>query len=108
TDRMNIVCALTVFWSVRLGSYLAKRVGSHLDEEEGRYKQLRVEWAPHVDLKFFIFFQMQGISNVFLCIPFFITALNTDPRLTALEYTGAGLWLLCILGEALSDWQLQH
>ncbi len=106
--RKTIVCVLTMLWSLRLGGYLSKRVGSHLEEEEGRYKQLRKEWAPHVNLKFFIFFQMQALSNVFLCIPFFITTINPAPKLTLLEYIGAGMWLLSIIGEAASDWQLQQ
>lgn len=106
--RKNIVCSLTILWSFRLGGYLLKRIGSHLDDEEGRYKQLRIEWAPHVNLKFFIFFQMQAISNVFLCIPFFITALNPDPEFSMLEYIGAAMWLLSIIGEAVADWQLQQ
>jgi steroid 5-alpha reductase family enzyme len=105
--RKNIVCALALLWSLRLGIYLAKRVGSHLDEEEGRYKQLRREWTPHVNLKFFIFFQMQAFSNVFLAIPFFITSLNPEPQLSPLEIIGASLWFLSIMGEAISDRQLQ-
>jgi steroid 5-alpha reductase family enzyme len=106
--RRNVVCILAMLWSLRLGGYLMKRVGVHLHEEEGRYKQLRKEWAPHVNLKFFVFFQMQAISNVFLAIPFFITALNSAPQLSVLEYIGAAMWLLSIIGEAISDWQLQH
>lgn len=106
--RKNILCLLAALWSLRLGIYLLIRVGSHLDEEEGRYKQLRKDWAPDPDRKFFFFFQMQAVSNVFLAIPFFIIAVNPDPRLGDLEYIGAGLWLLSITGEGLSDWQLQH
>lgn len=105
--RKQLVCALSGLWSLRLGIYLAKRVGSHLQVEEGRYQQLRKEWAPQVNIKFFIFFQMQALSNVFLAIPFFVTALNTNPQLSLLEYAAAVLWLLCILGEAVSDKQLQ-
>ncbi len=103
--RKNLVVALTALWSLRLGFYLLKRVGSHLKEEEGRYKALRLEWS---DGKFFFFFQMQALSNVFLCIPFFITSLNPNGPLNVLEYIGAALWLACIVGEGISDWQLQH
>ncbi|HEY0031435.1 MAG TPA: DUF1295 domain-containing protein [Bacteroidia bacterium] len=106
--RKNILCALAGLWSLRLGFYLMIRVGSHLDEEEGRYKQLRAEWAPNANAKFFVFFQMQALSNVFLAIPFFIIALNPAPQLSMSEYIGAGLWLLAIIGEGLSDWQLKQ
>lgn len=105
SQRINLVCGLAALWSVRLSTYLLIRVGSHLDVEEGRYKQLREEWN---NTKFFFFFQMQAFSNVMLSIPFFIIALNPDPDIHALEYAGALLWLLCIIGEGVSDWQLQH
>ncbi|HOZ87797.1 MAG TPA: DUF1295 domain-containing protein [Bacteroidia bacterium] len=103
--RKNLVCALAAIWSLRLGTYLLIRVGSHLNEEEGRYKALREEWS---DTKFFFFFQMQAFSNVMLSIPFFIIALNQNHEISSIEYTGALLWALCILGEGVSDWQLQH
>ncbi|MCW3084210.1 MAG: hypothetical protein JWP12_1576 [Bacteroidetes bacterium] len=106
--RKMIVCGLATLWSLRLGIYLLIRVGSHLEVEEGRYKQLRAEWAPNENLKFFVFFQVQALSNVFLAIPFFIIALNPAPHISILEYIGAGMWLCSIIGEGLSDWQLQH
>lgn len=105
TARKNLVCLLAAVWSLRLGIYLLIRVGSHLKEEEGRYKQLRQEWS---NAKFLFFFQMQAFSNVMLSIPFFIIALNKSPGLSVPEYTGATLWLLCIIGEGVADWQLQH
>jgi steroid 5-alpha reductase family enzyme len=49
---------------------------------------------------------MQSLSNVFLAIPYFIIALNPEPHLSVLEYIGAGMWLVSIIGEGLSDFQL--
>ncbi len=103
--RKNIVCLLAALWSLRLGLYLLIRVGSHLKEEEGRYKKLREEWN---DTKFFFFFQMQAFSNVMLSLPFFFIALNPEPQISLIEYIGAGLWCVSIVGEGLSDWQLKH
>lgn len=105
SERKLLVCGLAGLWSLRLGIYLLIRVGSHIKEEEGRYKQLRQEWSSG---KFFVFFQMQAFSNVMLSIPFFIIALNPDPGLSVAEYIGATLWFLCIIGEGVSDWQLQY
>jgi steroid 5-alpha reductase family enzyme len=106
-ERKNIVCFLAALWSLRLGIYLLIRVGSHLKEEEGRYKQLRAEWQPNPNFKFFIFFQMQAVSNIFLATPFFILAMNTTPEITLPEKIGATMWFCAILGEGISDWQLK-
>lgn len=106
--RKMMVCGLAALWSLRLGIYLLIRVGSHLETEEGRYKQLRKEWGPNPDRTFFIFFQAQAMSNIFLAIPFFIIALNKSESMTMLEYVGAGMWFLCIIGEGVSDRQLKN
>jgi steroid 5-alpha reductase family enzyme len=104
-ERKMLVCGLAALWSLRLGIYLLIRVGSHLDEEEGRYKALRERWS---DTVFFFFFQGQAFSNVMLAIPFFLIALNPAPEIHIVEYIGAGMWLLSIIGEGLSDWQLKN
>ena len=106
-DRRNIVWFLCGLWSLRLGIYLLIRVGSHLDAEEGRYKQLREEWSPNANRTFFLFFQAQALSNIFLALPFFIVAINPAPELTILEQIGATMWLISIIGEGISDLQLQ-
>jgi steroid 5-alpha reductase family enzyme len=105
--RKQLICGLAALWSIRLGIYLLIRVGSHLKEEEGRYKQLRQEWAPNPDRTFFIFFQAQALSNIFLAAPFFIIAMNKAPYLTPLELAGGAMTLISIIGEGLSDWQLK-
>jgi steroid 5-alpha reductase family enzyme len=104
-QRKMLVCGLAALWSLRLGIYLLIRVGSHIKEEEGRYKALREEWS---DTVFFFFFQGQALSNVMLAIPFFIIALNTDPQMHTLEYIGAAMWCLAIIGEGVSDYQLAN
>ncbi len=105
--RKILMCSMVIIWGSRLGIYLFIRVGSHLKEEEGRYKQLRKEWQPVPDRKFFAFFQMQAISNVLLATPFFISCMNPDPVLSVLEKTGFLIWLLAIIGEAIADAQLK-
>lgn len=105
--RKALICSMVIIWSSRLGIYLFIRVGSHLAEEEGRYKQLRKEWQPNPDRKFFGFFQMQAASNVYLATPFFIICLNSNPELSILEKAGFVIWLIAIIGEAAADWQLK-
>lgn len=104
--RKLLICLMVIIAGIRLGTHLAIRITKHLNEEEGRYQQLRKEWAPEAEKKFFFFFQFQAISNVLLAIPFFIITLNINPELSSLEYAGAGLWLISVLGEAIADAQL--
>jgi steroid 5-alpha reductase family enzyme len=101
--RKALVCGLAILWSVRLGLHLSARVLTHLDEEEGRYKQLRHEWSPNVNTRFLLFFQAQALSNVVLAIPYFLIALNRSATISVIEYTGAALWLLSVIGEGVAD-----
>ena len=103
--RKTLVCVLAAAWSFRLGTYLLIRVGSHLKVEEGRYEQLRLEWTTS---KFFVFYQMQAISNVVLAIPFFIIALNKNSVWHWTEILGSTFWLMAIIGEGIADWQLHY
>ncbi len=105
--RKLLVCTMVFVWSMRLGIYLLMRVGSHLEQEEGRYKKLRGEWAPNANLKFFFFFQMQAISNIYLAIPFFLSCFNSAPDMNILEYIGAIVWAISITGEGIADAQLK-
>lgn len=106
--RKQVICGMVVVAGLRLGIHLWHRVIGHLDEEEGRYKQLRKEWAPNPDKKFFWFFQFQAISNVILAAPFFLIGLNTAPQFNAIEYAGMALWVIAVIGEGIADWQLQQ
>jgi len=106
--RKYLICGMVAIAGFRLGTHLLIRVVGHLDEEEGRYKQLRKEWAPNPDRKFFWFFQMQALSNVFLAIPFFIITTNTAGELSVWEYVGATLWAIAFAGESVADWQLKE
>src|SRR5258708_14862751 len=76
--RRIMICSMVIIAGLRLSLHLGVRVIRHLDEEEGRYKQLRKEWSPHADTKFFWFFQAQAFSNILLAIPFFIITANTN------------------------------
>lgn len=106
--RRELICGMVVIAGLRLGIHLWHRVIGHLEEEEGRYKQLRKEWAPQANKKFFFFFQFQAISNVILAAPFFLIGLNISPQLSVLEYVGMVLWVIAVTGEGISDWQLQE
>jgi steroid 5-alpha reductase family enzyme len=104
--RKLLICGMVIIAGTRLGTHLALRITRHLDVEEGRYQQLRKEWAPSAERKFFFFFQFQAISNVLLAMPFFVITFNTKTELSPYEYAGTALWLISVLGEAIADAQL--
>jgi steroid 5-alpha reductase family enzyme len=106
--RIWLLSGMVITWGFRLGTHLARRVLGHIHEEEGRYAQLRKDWAPHSDRKLFWFFQAQAVSNVLLAFPFFIITANEKSEITILEYIGAGIWLVALTGEAIADWQLDQ
>lgn len=105
-NRKLLICTLFVLAELRLGIHLWQRVIGHINEEEGRYQQLRKEWKDKADRNFFFFFQFQAISNVILAVPFFIITANTNPQITLLEYIGLGIWVISFVGEMVADQQL--
>ncbi|RYE56759.1 MAG: DUF1295 domain-containing protein [Sphingobacteriales bacterium] len=104
--RKMIILGMFLLAELRLGLHLWKRVIGHLNEEEGRYEQLRKEWGEHADRNFFFFFQFQAISNVLLAIPFFIVTANKEPGIGLLEYAGIAIWVIAYIGEMIADKQL--
>jgi steroid 5-alpha reductase family enzyme len=104
--RRTAIAGMATLWSLRLGTHLYRRVISHHPVEDGRYAQLRKEWAVNFVPKMAGFFQMQAASVVMLGVAFFVVCLNRDPFLHPLEIAGAVLWLLALVGEAIADAQL--
>lgn len=104
--RRALIATMAVLWSVRLGTHLAIRVIGHHPAEDGRYQQLRKDWAGNFTAKMAGFFQMQAGSVVLLGAGFLVVCLNPSPALHPLEFAGTALWLVAISGEALADAQL--
>lgn len=104
--RKALLASMVIVWSLRLGTHLGRRVIGHHPVEDGRYAQLRKDWAANFGLKMFGFFEVQAVSVVLLGAAFFIVSVNPTPRLHALELAGAILWLLALAGEAVADAQL--
>ncbi len=76
--------------------------------EDPRYEEIRRAWGTGLGLKFFLFFQFQGLLDVFLSLPFFLVC--RDPRGTLIwsDALGFALWLVGIFGEAIADNQLRE
>jgi len=106
SGRRVAVATMAGFWSARLGTHLLRRVAGHHPVEDGRYVQLRRDWAGSFGPKMAGFFQLQAASVVLLGVPFLLPVLNPAPQWSGFEVAGATLWLLALAGEALADAQL--
>ncbi|MEI6107367.1 MAG: DUF1295 domain-containing protein [Opitutae bacterium] len=104
--RRAVLATMVALWSLRLGTHLHRRVMGHHPVEDGRYVQLRRDWAGNFAPKMFGFFQIQAASVVLLGAGFVLICLNPTPALQPLEIAGLVLWVGALAGEALADAQL--
>lgn len=104
--RRVVIAGLVALWSARLGGHLLRRVASHHPVEDGRYQQLRRDWAGKFGPKMAGFFQLQAASVVLLGVPFLLPALDATPGWSGWEIAGVTLWVLALAGETLADAQL--
>lgn len=104
--RRLAIAGMAALWSARLGVHLWRRVAGHHPKEDGRYVQLRRDWAGNFGPKMAGFFQLQAVSVVLLSVPFLLPALNAAPRWSHWETAGMLLWILALAGESMADAQL--
>jgi steroid 5-alpha reductase family enzyme len=104
--RRALIAGMVSLWSLRLAGHLYGRVASLHPIEEGRYVELRREWAVHLNRRFFLFFQAQGLLAALLSLPFLLASLDPRPNLGPFEIAGAALFVVALAGEALADAQL--
>ena len=103
--RKWAACAIGVIWSVRLGSYILRRVLRHHPVEDARYQTLRARWpGPGM---FLVFFELQAALVVVFSLPFLFMAHNPAPGLRAIEVLGLATALLALGGESLADAQMK-
>ena len=112
--RDEVITILAVLWSLRLGLHLAVRVSKHHPVEDVRYARLRELWGERTGRKMFGFFQVQGVLQAILSMPFLLVCLNPEAPgtqwagLSPLEWAGAALWLVALCGESIADLQLSR
>jgi steroid 5-alpha reductase family enzyme len=107
-ERRLLMLFCTSIWSLRLGIFLSKRIYSHHPTEDSRYAELRKGYGHHVERGFFWFFQYQAYSVVILSTPFLFMALNKISQISSLEYFGAILFFLFLIGESIADYQANN
>jgi len=92
-------------WAARLGGHLLfdRVLGER--EEDGRYRRLREAWGASANVRFFFFYQAQGLLALVLSAPFLVAASHPGP-LEVLGISGALLVAAGLSLEALADRQL--
>lgn len=106
--RRLMLVGLVAVWSARLTWQIGHRVWRSHPVEDGRYQQLRRDWAGRFTRTMAAFFQGQAGVLVMLAVPFLLISRNSDLRWSALEVAGAGVVALAIAGEGLADAQLNR
>jgi steroid 5-alpha reductase family enzyme len=104
--RRIIVAVMGGLWGLRLAAHIHHR--SHGKPEDGRYQQLRKEWAPQVRFKMFRFYQIQAFAAALFSLPYAIPAVNAARALHMFEVIGAALWFVALTGETVADLQLEQ
>lgn len=104
--RKTLATAIGVAWSLRLGTYLLRRVLAHHPQEDPRYETLRRRWPG--PLMFLAFFELQALVAVLFSLPFLLMAFNPRPGLAPVEIAGLTLAALALAGEALADAQMKR
>jgi steroid 5-alpha reductase family enzyme len=98
--------AIGAAWSLRLGTYILRRVMRHHPAEDVRYGTLRQRWpGPGM---FLAFFELQAVLVVIFSLPFLFAAFNAEPGLKVVEYAGLALASFSLGGEALADRQMKR
>ena len=104
--RDVLLLAMVTAWSLRLAAHLFVRVKAEHPHEDSRYAALRQRWGPSADAWMLVFFQIQALAALALTVPFAIVALNGVPAFAWLEWAGAAVWAVGVIGEATADRQL--
>lgn len=103
--RRVMLAVFAAGWGFRLAGYLF--ANRFLDpHEDGRYVALRARWRTNLQIKFFAFFQAQGLLDVILSVPFLVVAFNRSEPLSMWDYLACAVWLTSVLGEVIADGQL--
>ncbi len=104
--RRWLAGALIGLWSLRLTTYLYRRVVGH--PEEGRYARMRANWGAQADRRLFRFFQIQAVVALVFALPVLVVTWNRNPLSAFDASASVGLWLIGMTGLIAADKQLER
>lgn len=105
SQRKAFVVLVAIVWAIRLSLFVLARVFQL--PEDGRYKSLKEDWGEAAQWRIFRFYQMQGIGCVIFSIPMLIAIMN-PAEIGWLDFAGLAVGVMAIVGEAISDRQLNR
>lgn len=103
--RRVMVGGLAALWSLRLGSYVLRRVLTL--PEDGRYQSMKAHWGERAQRQLFWFYQFQAAGAVLFAIPMLLAAQSPAP-LGIADGIGVAIWVAAVLGESVADRQLDQ
>ena len=102
--RRMLAAAMVLFWSVRLGMHLWRRIRAS-SGEDGRYRHMRKTLGPAAGIGMFVFFQVQALWAVMFAFPVWAAG-EAERALDWLDALGVAVWLAGVVGETVADRQL--
>jgi steroid 5-alpha reductase family enzyme len=103
--RRMMVAAMMALWALRLGSYVALRVAR--SPEDARYADLRQEWGQSFQRNMFGLLFAQAPLTAVIGVAVLFAARQPDATFRLWDALGLLVFVVAILGETLSDRQMQ-
>jgi steroid 5-alpha reductase family enzyme len=103
--RTFLVDGLILLWGLRLAVHIFTR--SRKRGEDFRYAKWRTEWGRWFVLRSYLqVFILQGTILLVVAVPIMLVNFGPGPRLNALDFAGAAVWLLGFVFETVGDAEL--
>lgn len=103
--RQWLVAGLTAIWSLRLGTYLTRRVSG--SDEDVRYVELRQEWGADFQFRLLRFVMLQPPVSAILAVSVFAAA-HVPGAFGWRDFAGLAVLVIAIAGEAAADEQMRR
>ena len=109
--RVWLIGGAYIFIGMRMGiGAIQLWQKGYLQKELPRYKYQRIRWERAGKTNTALVMQVdaltQGLANAsFLAIPAFIISFNPNPKFSAFEIIGLGLWIASFAFESIADYQ---
>ncbi len=105
--RRVLVAVLVGAWSLRLGTYIARRV-ARSESEDVRYRRFRKEWGADYQARMARFVIVQGPIAAVMAAGPLLAAHAHAPFPNVADGLGVALYAGGLVIEALADWQMRR